>query len=82
MPKKKVVLNEEPEMPIENEEDFNEQKLEDLVVDDFFYATADGSSDPHAWVVDEEGIPLEELEGIGAAGYVPRLTAPSASDKN
>ena len=47
MPKKKVVLNEEPEMPIENE-DANEQKLEDLVVDDFFYATADGSSDPHA----------------------------------
>ena len=48
MPKKKVILNEEPEMPVENEEDFNEQKLEDLVVDDFFYATSDDSSDPHA----------------------------------
>lgn len=47
MPKKKVVLNEEPEMPVENE-DFNEQSLEDLVVDDFFYATSDDSSDPHA----------------------------------
>jgi hypothetical protein len=47
MPKKKVVLNEEPEMPIENE-DVNEQTLNDLVVDDFFYATSDDSSDPHA----------------------------------
>jgi hypothetical protein len=47
MPKKKVVLNEEPEMPIENE-DVNEQTLNDLVIDDFFYATSDDSSDPHA----------------------------------
>lgn len=47
MAKKKVVLNEEPEKPIETK-NLNEQKLEDLVVDDFFYATSDDSSDPHA----------------------------------
>ncbi len=80
MPKKKAVVNAEVELPIEDK--FDEQKPEDLVVDDFFYATAEGSDDPQAWAVDEEGIPLEELEGIGAAGYVPRLTAPSSADKN
>jgi len=80
MPKKKNVVDLDLELPTNDES--NEQKPEDLVVDDFFYATQDGSSDPQAWAVNEEGAPTEELEGIGAIGYTPRLTAPSTTDKN
>ena len=81
MPRKKQIISEQP---IEKNDDelYDEQKPEELQVDNFFDAVSDEFYGAQAWIVDEDEDNQEEREGIGAEGYTPRLTAPSSTDKN
>lgn len=81
MPRKKNVIS-EVEVPEVEDDLFDEQKPEELEVDEFFDAVSDDFYGAEAWTVDEDEDNQEEREGIGAEGYTPRLTAPSNTDKN
>jgi len=77
----------EPVVPtIEAEaEDYSgeEQNPNDNLADDFFDAQQEGSDSSMAWVPDEvdvEGVGADDM--IDGKDYIPRLTAPSSTDKN
>lgn len=82
MAKKRNIKPNEELPPVEDVDLYDEQKPEELQVDDFFYAVSDEFYGPEAWIVDMDAEDQEEREGIGAEGYTPRTTAPSTSDKN
>ena len=58
MPKKKTIVEAEPELPIGD--DFDEQTPEELVNDDFFEAIGDEFYGNEAWIVDEDDEDQEE----------------------
>lgn len=60
----------------------DEQNLEELVADEFEQACLDDENVEVNYDVETDVEGIGSVEGIGAAGYSPRLSAPSTSDKN
>ena len=63
--------------------DGEEQNPNDNLTDDFFDAQQEGSDSAMAWIpeeVDVEGVGADDM--IDGKDYIPRLSAPSSTDKN